>query len=453
MKPPSDLGLPALGLVCQALLHTAVALGTLSIFGLMARLGSGSDRLLAALALIAGFVRAAFHARAAERLRERSPEVVAATRRYVGVAAGCTAVMVVAAHSVLGADVSTMLGLALVGLSWPLTLMLLVSRKAVNAAFATSDSFDLELVPADRSIEGLGVLMVTFATLGLATLLTQVPTVLDELDGLAPMLVLAIGLNFVALLARGVLHVVLGLRAMRGLPPEGLDKAAGSYLSLAYLTAGLLVLAFFALARGNISPGLIGMALIGGYFFVAWPLVVRRFANRLLFDADGQPLPPREHGPASDRGLSAFGYLLIAVTAPTLATTLASLLIVGSQLGGSQLGGSQLGGPGPLGFIDLGLDAALSIASSLVGIWAGLELITLSPRRTLATLLYAAVSAASLFESLVLNEEAAMLRPAQTALIVTLGAVLPTVGVVLLFRREAPPAEATPPRGTPARTD
>lgn len=443
MKPPSDLGLPSLGLVCQALLHTTVALGTLSIVGVMARLGSGSDRLLAALALVAGFVRAAFHARAAERLRERSPEVAAATRRYVGVAAGCTAIMVIAAQSVLGAGPAAMAGLAFAGLSWPVTLWLLVSRKAVRAAFATSDTFELELVPADRSVEGLGVLMVTFATLGLATLLTQVPALMDELDGLAPMLALALGLNVVGLLARGVFHFATGLRAMRGLEPEQLDKATGTYLNLAYLTAGLVVLAFFALARGNISPGLLGMALIGGYFFLAWPLVVRRFATRLLFDADGEPLPPRDHGPASDRGVSAFGYLLIAVTAPLLATTLASLLIIGSQLGG----------PGPLGFIDLGLDAALSIASSLVGIWAGLELITLSPRRALATILYAALSAASLFESLVMSDDAAMLGPAQTALVVTLGAVLPTVGVVLLFRREAPPAEATPPRGTPARTD
>lgn len=215
MKPPSDLGLPALGLVCQALLHTTVAFGTLMVFGLMGQLGYGGHRLLAALTLVSGFVRAAFHGRLAARLRERSPEVGAEVRRYAWVAAGCTAVMVFAAHAVLSAPPLLMVGLVIVGLSWPATLWLLTSRKAVRAAFATSDTFEVALAPADRSIEGLGVLMVTFASLGLATLVTQLPSLLGELDDLAPMLVLALGLNIVGLLARGVFHLVLGLPRFR----------------------------------------------------------------------------------------------------------------------------------------------------------------------------------------------------------------------------------------------
>lgn len=443
MKPPSDHGLPALGLVCQALLHTTVAFGTLMVVGLMGQIGSGGHRLLLALTLVAGFVRAAFHARVAERLRERSGELGAAVRRYTFVALGCTAVMVVGAHVVLSAPPMLLLGLVLIGLSWPVTLWLLTTRKAVRAALATSDSFEVELVPADRSVEGLGVLMTTFAVLGLATLLTQLPTALDLLDSIAPVLVLALGLNVLGLLARGVFHLVVGLRAMRELPPERLDKQASTYLTLGFTTGGLLLLGLFALARGNLSPGLFGVALVGGYFLVAWPLVVRRFASRLLTDPDGVPLPQREHGPASDRGLSAFGYLVIAVSVPLLSTQVAAALVLASQHGG----------PGPLGLIDLGLDGALSMVSGLVGIWAGLELVAVSPRRTLATLLYAALSAASLVQSLVLSDEAAQLSAGQLALVIALGAAIPVVGVALLFRRDPPPLEATPPRGTPARTD
>lgn len=442
MKPPSDLGLPSLGLVCLALLHTSVAFGTLAVVGQMGLLRSGGDRVLTALVLVAGFVRAAFHGRVAERLRERSPDLIGAIHRYTWVAAGSTALLVVVAASAFGAPPSLMVGLALIGLAWPLTLWLLVSRKAVRAAFATSDTFELELVPADRSVEGLGVLMVTFSSLGLGILVSQLPTLIDELDGLAPLLVVAVALNVVALIARGALHFATGLRAMRGLPPERLDKAVSTYLSLAYLTAGLLVLAFFALARGHISPSLIGTALVGGYFFLAWPLVVRRFANRLLFDADGQPLPPREHGPASDRGLSAFGYLLLAVSGQLVATHLAALITVVEQAGG----------PG-LGLIDVGLDAALSIALGLSGIWAGLEMITVSPRRTVAMLIYAAASAFLLLQALVLNDAAQALTPTQLAMVLPLSCALPAVGVALLFRRPASPAEVTPPRGTPARTD
>ncbi|HRE91662.1 MAG TPA: hypothetical protein PK095_21265 [Myxococcota bacterium] len=443
MRPPSDLGLPALGLVCQALLHTSVAFGTLAVVGQMAQIGSGGHRLLAALTLIAGFVRAAFHARVAERLRERSPEIGAAVRRYAWVAVGCTAVMVLGAHSVLNAPPLLLLGLVLIGLSWPLTLWLLTSRKAVRAAFATSDSFELELVPADRSIEGLGVLMVSFAVLGLAMLLTQIPAALDILDSVAPVLVLALALNVLGLLARGIFHLVVGLRAMGNLPPELLDKRASTYQTLGFTTAGLLLLGLFALARGNLSPGLFGVALVGGYFLVAWPLVVRRFASRLLTDPDGQPLPHRDHGPASDRGLSAFGYLLIGVSVPLLSTQVAATLIVVDQLGS----------PGPFGLIDLGLDGALSIASGLVGIWAGLELIAVSPRRVLATLLYAALSAASLIQSLVLTDGTELLSPGQLAFVIAPGGAFPVVGVALLLRRAPPAMEATPPRGTPARTD
>jgi len=102
MRPPTDQGLPALGLICAALMHVTLALGTVFVVSQISQLSSGTDRLLAIATLVAGFVRAAFHSRAADRLRERSPELIAAVKTYAWVAIGTTAIFGVATAALIG---------------------------------------------------------------------------------------------------------------------------------------------------------------------------------------------------------------------------------------------------------------------------------------------------------------------------------------------------------------
>lgn len=435
LQVPADHGLPSLGLLCLALMSTTVVLGTMFAIGAIAKLG-GSDRLLAIAALCAGFVRAGFHYRAAHRLRERSPELVAAARRYFVCAAITTALIVVAITTITSSlSFFSLLVGALLGLYWPVTLWLLVTRKAVRETFSAAETFDATLVPADRSIEGAGVLMTVFSSLGLIALFTYAIMTGDpQLPGTLPLLVYVALL--VALFARGVFHLAFGLAAMRGLSATRFDRRGGIYFGLGIATAALMALFLLASARWYISPPLVGLTLIASYFLLAWPMVLKRFSSGLLFDADGQPLPQHGHGPAPDRGLTALGYVLLAFTLTPLVLRATAFLGVSAT---STL--TLFGFDTPIGYMNATAEA--------LGVWAALELIRVSARRKLATCVYAAMSIATSTIDLAIRSEDTL----NDVLSIVLSSTVPLIALAMVWLRSAPLNEATPPHGTPARAD
>lgn len=443
MKVPSDQGLPALGLLCQGLMHLTLVLGTLLVLSRIAFISSGGDRLIAIAVLGVGFVRAALHHRVAERLRTRSPEVFAVATRYLWWSLALTALMLLGARLVLGTvGFEVPLALGFMGMHWPVTLWLLIHRRAVREAFSAADTFEASLVPADRSTEGAGVIMVSVAALGLVLLVVLVLQEWETLSDAAPAARLMLGLFLASLLARGVYHLRFGVRALGGLEPAAFDKAAGTYMVLGVTSAVLACVAALAVARLQLSLPVIGVALLLAYFLISWPLALRRFPTRPETELEaGLSAPdPLPHGPAPDRGKTALGYLLVALHSSVLTVALMSLVIVFSAwLGSSETPSLQW------------LDVATMLSAS-AGIWAGLELLRMSPNHRLAVMAYAGLALCTMLLDLLFGVGAKADTSPYLWGVAVMQGIMPVLALIILQRRHTL-TEVTPPQGIRARAD
>ena len=443
---PADHGLPALGLLAQVQAVFVPLYATLVIFTLMLRSRDVGTRgaIIGLLAL--GAIRAAVHFNAGQALTARSPLIFAAVRRYIIVAAVTTAAYAgLLAATLDGVSLGGYAALFVLCLAWPVTLGLLVFRKSVRASFVAADTFDVSLVPGDRSVEGVGVLMTLLAAIGVGTAAIGLVFILElPLDGVDAILLL---LLVVLLLVRALTHLDGGIRAIRGVTPEAFSRLVGRYLGLALATVGALALFLVIASHGRGLALLVVVVLLLAGMLLAWPLVLRRFANQVarddVGDADTAPF-----GPALDRGLTAFGYMLAVIGTSQAAFVIASVL-VGVDAGAllSQLGAAGLGSIDPMQLLSLG--------SAAVTLWAAREAITMSDRRQLAIYVYAAVTVGTAAinwatDGFPLAGTLDASAPPAAMVLIALQLVVPLTGVVLVRRRLPPPIEATPPRGLPA---
>ncbi|MCA9514340.1 MAG: hypothetical protein KC635_05315 [Myxococcales bacterium] len=436
---PSDLGLPALGLVMQGVAGVFTGFGAFFfVFLLIAPTQfDGGARLMAIGVLVAGLVRGIAHLMAGREVARRSPQLQRAVRNYAITAGVTTALTIVLAlvGTQLPLPPTLLVPFALASLAWPIALVLLVFRRRVTEAFAAAETFEVDLAPSDRSIEGAGVLMTLFGAFGLGLSLMGAYAALrmGTPPGLYGVLLVAV---MAALVARSVIHVVAGVQASRGLRPTTFQARTTLYVTMAVISFALLA-AFLLLISGG-QGILLLMLLLPTLAFVllAWPMAIRGFAQQAVMSDIGEGDGTVAFGVAPDRGLTAFGYWLVFYGSWSLATSVAQLIFVGS------VGADALAALGGIA----GHEVWMAPIEAGLALWAGLELVEMTPRYRVAAMVYGA--AALVFLALRWpffpdTEDVGIDFPlAMNLLFTAIALAMPIMAFVLISRR-LPPAEAT----------
>jgi len=396
---PVDLGLPALGLLMQLQAALALGLGAMMTVILLVAPTGGGDRLTTIGVLVLGLIRGVVHINAGRAVSTRAPNLLSAVRSYIITAIVCTVATILLLGATIGSGVpgivGFMVGLTAFLLAWPMTLALLVNRPAVRSMFAAAETFDVDVVPSDRSIEGAGVLMAVLGAMGLGVgLLIGVGLLTGHMLTRQSVHILVV-LVVVALIVRSGVHLWVGLKAAGGVPPQVFTVGVGRYVFASVVSVVLVVLALMLMVGGASAPIFLLLAVCFTGVLLAWPLILQGFARAaFLYDPDaGLDIPdggaPGDgvipFGPAPDRGLTAFGYLLLWFGTMTLSTWFMQLTTV-SGLG--------LGGLLPEGTVD-GHQIWLPPIVGGITLWAGIEMVTMSERYRLAGILYAVIAFAS----------------------------------------------------------
>ncbi len=384
---PADLGLPALGVLMQlqAYVFMVYALvGVVSTLPAIAYLG-GTGLLFGFACVVAGVVRGFLHARAGRAAVTRSPTLPDAVKRY-GVASIVTAVVFVLTLVVVNPSgdlpLLPLIAIIVLTLYWPVTVWLLVRRNNVQQAFRAAESFELALVPRDRGIEGIGVIMTVFGGISFILLLFIGVIAIDELPRETEVAYLLLALLGTLILRAGY-HMFAGLKAVRGTTPTAFDSSMTIYLGLAVLSVVAYVVILFTTPATQNGLAFIIAIVLGVGLLMVWPTILRRYAaesRRTLSEDDATPI-----GVAPDRGLTALGYLLITLGTITLAFWVLGLLAI-SPLG--PLGGKAMGAVP-------GTDANMWMTPISTGLllWAGISLVQMNAHYQIATVAYAVVSA------------------------------------------------------------
>ncbi|MFO0750133.1 MAG: hypothetical protein U1F43_31350 [Myxococcota bacterium] len=385
---PVDGGMAALGVVTLAAAAFGVVVG-ISIFVAGRTFGGPAGALVPAFAVfVAGLVRSGYHVAAGRAATKRLPILGAAVTRYLVVSAIHTLVVLVVAIFAWfdgGFVLPLLLGLGALLMSWPVALWLLAHRRSLKRIFETADTFDLGLVPGDRSVGAAGVLMVVFGSLFLVVdlgvagylIVAGVPISTSTI-----MWFVTLGLFTL----RSSLHVGWGLAALRGkMDFPTFKRASQAYLWLAFLTVLVALGAMFAMdefrmALRKAPMNVMFIAVVVSMALMAWPAVLNAFVQDTVpFWDDGDA--ERPFRPAVDRGLTALGYLHVWLAVFGAAQWVASIV------GLSQLGlMPSIGAPGGP------LHALVSLAVIGVQLWVGLELVGRPARYRRAALVYAAAA-------------------------------------------------------------
>lgn len=448
---PVDGGLAGLGLVTLA----GAALGIVSAIGLFVTgrtfgFGGPAGGILPSLLIFAlSLVRSGFHIGAGRAATKRQPILGDAVRRYVIVAAVHTLTVLgivafVWLDGMRGGTVPLVIGLGLFLMGWPVTLWVLVSRRSVKAIFNTADTFDVGLVPGDRSVCGAGVLMTVFGAAFLVLDLAAFAALVAAKVRIETSTIAGFVLLFL-LAVRSVLHVSWGVAAMRGKMDLGrFRRVTEAYLWVAFATAILALGAMFAMEEFRIAfkkapINIIYIAVVLVSALMAWPMVLRAFVQDTVPYWDAEADAERAFRPAVDRGLTTLGYLLVWLAVFGLSQWFLALL------------GVSLG---PLKTMTLAGGFGQIVASLVVlglQLWVALELLAMTPRRQLAALIYAgAALLAVALEQLVFrpanvdpyaafDDGPTFLGVLQTAVAIALSLLLPIVTLVLSRTRS--PAE------------
>lgn len=400
---PSDLGLPTLGLLMQLLAGVTSAYGALLGFMALVNQGFGTFRLAVVIIVIAGWVRGVYHGSAARRVIERSPDMLRAVRNYLIAAGVTTAVTLVALVALVGAAVPPLLFVVIVVLwgAWPVTLGALVFRPRVRAMFAAAEGFEIDMRAPDRSIEGAGVLMTAFGAIGLGLGILGLYGMTSAGGAIlfSPPGLLALGL-VVVLIVRSSVHLAGGIRASAGVPPDAFGRLVERYHLWAVISVIMFAITLLVLLVTGGGVGILQVMIIGvivSVLLLVWPMALSRFASGVVFHGDVQrdafDLPVSTMaGGAPDRGLTAFGYLLLVFGSAQASIVVAQLAL--ATFSGRGLVGMALGGGSA--WTTIGSMIAVSVT-----LWAGIELVSMTRRHRVAMVTYGVVSLALAVMSLV----------------------------------------------------
>jgi hypothetical protein len=443
-RMPADRGLSSLGLIME--LGGSIFLGVMAMVGVLPLLGgAGAGSFLFLVLGAAGAARSGFHRAAGRALLYGSAGGV---YRPIYVYIGVSVVQTVLTLLILNKDggVSGRFNLVLlVGLlAWPITLLVMLSRPPLR------DLGRENALPVSEDIgfEGSTVLMVVLGSIGslVAVLGLYVFFKLPggAIRGLSSLLLLVV---LAVLLGRSALHTIAGARGVRVISGDA-GASIARYLSFGVLSSAIVGGALFLIIATGMAHAVTFLFLaVAIHLLLSWPLILRRFfreRNLGQFVAAEQPRAP-------DAGLTALGWLLLA-------------------LGVHQLAAALIGGDSAAEMAERVRSPWWAVCVAITQVWAGLELVNMTDRYRLAASVYGAfASLVTLYVSW--PQLQAMGQLGGTSMGVSLGAlagsfevvgwlamaislVLPLGAAALANRRVLPEAQATirvSPGGEPRR--
>jgi len=405
-RKASDSGLSGLGLIMQLVggVMTAVvaSYGMIMLIALLQAGGRGAPGsiILFLLAVLAtSIARSVMHAAAGRRLCYEGPGTpLSALKRYVTMSFVQTGVVCVGLM-VNDAPGGIMMALALILAAWPIVLLIVAKPKIEEFGDAVP-------MADDKGFEGASILLLVFGSIGVGIGAIMLMGWLDwpgEMKG--SLLGMGMLVAFVMLLIRSILHLRAGARGVKATLLAETAEAAGKYASFGVVAAmvagGVFLIGMIsqmgeARGAGGVMMLMLFMVVMITWVLLVWPLAVKRFFGDRQFATMVE-----ERGPSAqlsaDRGLCTLGWLLLAFGTYALASGFGSLLMgdMGDD-GGFRRGRGDnpfeqmMGLMGNVG----GKSPWFGIATAALQMWAGIELIRLTPRYKIAGMVFGGVAAA-----------------------------------------------------------
>jgi hypothetical protein len=390
-RMPADRGLSSLGLLMQlgGTLFAAYMV-LIALVPLFAQQGTVGLKLF--LLGAAGAIRSGFHRAAGGALLYGSTRgVFRPTYHYIGVAAGQTLLTLLLLNQSVELPLLVNLSIGLLLVGWPLTLLVVLSRPRLRALAGQ------EVLPIaeDLGFEGSAVLMALFGVMGAFAALFMVYVGFKSPWGApGPDQLLVVGV-WAMLLARSILHAMAGVKGTRGIDSDGATEAAGRYFGVGIATAviagGALLILF--ISKPGIGPHPIVLMMVAAvvYGLLSWPLILRRFYTERNFSAllAGAEGPNQRRAP--DAGMTAVGWLLLALGVLRLSLAVPAVLAGPMDLPSGLRELDLLDILGPSGLVDAARSPWWSIGVGLTQLWAGIELVHMTDRHRLAATIYGVI--------------------------------------------------------------
>ncbi len=388
---PADQGLSALGLVMQLAGTVFAAYASLVMFIMLflpsgfGRVGKGYILLVLALCIVRS---AAHRAGGSELLYPRAtfdeikPSPFSGIKRYVLLAFAQTAIMAVLLSGKFGVPFKLTAGICAGLAAWPTFL-------AVISQLPRFKRFTGELpIAEDKGFEAAAILMTVLGTcgvLGTGAFLILMLQGGSKILSQGPGVLLLVAL--VMLLIRSIFHVQAGLSGLRETNLDRSVELANRYANFGVISSFCAAGAILIVTMMG-APNIAVLALVAGicWMLMAWPMIIRRFFSERQFAdlmaGDGTQL----HRRAPDAGLTGLGWLLVA-HAFFGATILIPQLVLGSDFGGRYT--EMLSFMGPSGARSLWWSVGLTTFQ----LWAGYELIRMSPHSRIIATVFSVVAA------------------------------------------------------------
>lgn len=383
-RMPADHGLTSLGLLMQ--MGGALFLGISAGFAAIILLsGAGVDGVWKLFLIFGvGAIRSSYHYNAGRALVHGVPPhtnegPLSPIRKYINIAVVHTILSIV----VLQDDVpngALLVGMIATSMVWPITLYVLLHSQHVKRLDEIPRSEDLGLEGASMYMLLFGIVGTMFCALMLYQF-TQTPT--RHMPSIEE---LAIYGTLILLTVRSIFHVAAGKRGITGdLSATASDtRRYTRFASSSTVLIGLLLFLWFGF-QGIPLSGFVFLAMLV-YLMLAWPRIIARFMDQREVDqyTVGNSTRPRR---PPDMGLTALGWLLLAVSVHQLAGAIPHLFSE-HQTSMTLVGLTQLT---PLTEV-LGRSIWLHVLVSGVQCWAALQLIRMTDEYKLAALIYSVLA-------------------------------------------------------------
>ena len=398
----SDGGLSGLGLIMQFVGNCMTAVvASYGMIMVIAMLEGGGrvpgKMMLFMLALIGtSIARSVVHAAAGRSLLyelSASGTPMSHINRYVLVSAIQTGVVAFGAL-VNDAPGKQIAGMVLMLAAWPIALAIVAKPKIMEHG---------NVVPMadDKGFSGASILMLIFGCIGVGIGAVMMLSWL-EMPG-EGMMLMKVGtlVAFTMLLVRSILHVRAGMRGSTAVLMAETAEAAAKYatfgVTAAVVAGGSFLVTMFR-GMGGAGGGMMMMLMLFmvvmiTWVLLVWPLAVKRFFGDRQFATMVDEKAPTQQS-SSDRGLPALGWLLLAFGAFALASGIGGLIMGGGDEDGMRMRGNPMGEMmGMMGNVG-DKSAWFGIGTAALQIWAGVELINLSPRFKLAGMVFGGIASA-----------------------------------------------------------
>ncbi len=383
-KMPADHGLPALGLLMQ--LGGSLFMAMFAFYAILPILlgagAAGSETWWWFLFAASAAIRSGFHRSAGKALVFGSPGgVLRPLRVYLIVSVVQTGIAILSFNKMLAPlrewddsfSSPTLLILAMC-LAWPVTLAIITSRPRFKR-------FTESTLPAseDMGFEGVAVLMALLGICGTAISAFVVVMMVKAGSPFGDAIGFFSALIFLMLTIRSILHAKAGLAGVTGADPYAFHDKAQSYYNFgvvsSLLAGGGLFIAFLSQTGGRGMGPLFLMVGLIVYLLIVWPLQLKHYFTErnfgLLMAGDANVKMQR----APDAGLTALGWLLIALSVTGVAMQVSLIISEPSAVGTQRLLFAQaLAGGGS------GIDLWLPLIASFLQLWAGFELVGMTER-------------------------------------------------------------------------